>query len=34
MPHAGQLGVITDGHFRPLKLPKSVSWKDYLIVAF
>jgi hypothetical protein len=34
MPHAGQLGVITDGHFRPLKLPKSVSWNDYLMVAF
>jgi hypothetical protein len=34
MPHAGQLGVITDGHFRPLELPKSVSWNDYLMVAF
>jgi hypothetical protein len=34
IPHAGQLGVINDGHFRPLKLPKSVSPKDYLMVAF
>ena len=33
-PHAGQLGVITNGHFRPLRLPKSVSPKDYLMIAF
>ena len=34
IPSAGQLGVITDGHFRPLNLPKSVSPTDYLITAF
>lgn len=34
IPHAGQLGVITDGHFRALKLPKTVSLKDYLMMAF
>jgi hypothetical protein len=31
---AGQLGVITDGHIRLLKLPKSVSPTYYGIVAF
>jgi len=31
---AGQLGVITDGRIRPLKLPKSVSPTYYGIVAF
>jgi hypothetical protein len=31
---AGQLGVITDGHIRLLKLPKSVSPTDYGTVAF
>ena len=30
----GQLGVITDGHIRLLKLPKSVSPTFYGIVAF
>jgi hypothetical protein len=33
-PHAGQIGVITDGHMRPLKLAKGVSLKDYLMIAF
>jgi hypothetical protein len=31
---AGQLGVITDGHIRLLKLPKSVSPTYYGVVAF
>jgi hypothetical protein len=31
---AGQLGVITDGHIRLLKLPKSVSPTYYGIIAF
>jgi hypothetical protein len=31
---AGQLGVITDGHLRPLNLPASVRQTDYLTVAF
>ena len=31
---AGQVGVITDGHLRPLKLPKSVSPEQFLSVAF
>ena len=31
---SGQLGVITDGHLRPLKLPKSVSPLDDLVIAF
>ena len=31
---AGQLGVITDGHLRPLKLPASARQTDYLTVAF
>jgi hypothetical protein len=30
----GQLGVITDGRVRLLKLPKSVSPTDYWTVAF
>jgi hypothetical protein len=30
----GQLGVITGGHIRLLKLPKSVSPTDYATVAF
>jgi hypothetical protein len=33
-PHAGQLGLITAGHLRPLKLAKAVSLKDYLMIAF
>jgi hypothetical protein len=33
-PHGGQIGVISDGHLRPLKLAKGVSWKDYLMIAF
>ena len=33
-PHAGQIGVITDGHLRPFKLAKGVSLKDYLMIAF
>jgi hypothetical protein len=33
-PHAGQIGVITDGRMRPLKLAKGVSLKDYLMIAF
>jgi hypothetical protein len=32
--HAGQLGVIADGHISPLKLPGSVSPTDYPDVAF
>jgi hypothetical protein len=31
---ASQLGVITDGHIRPLKLAKSVSPADYGTIAF
>ena len=31
---AGQLAVITNGHLRPLKLPKSVSPLDDLVIAF
>jgi hypothetical protein len=32
--HAGQVGVITDGHIRLLKLPKSVPPDYYGIIAF